>query len=469
MNSVRTQLLLALMIAIALLMAAAVVMSYQSVSYETEELYDAELAQSARVLESLLSIELDFAGPVRPGEISPEERVITAPNVSSIEEYDQFGHKYEKKLAFRVWSRKGTLLLGSGEKSGMLEYAPQRGFAYEEAGGDTWRTFTLFSEPLALWIKVAHRLEIREELTHKIAVLNTSALLLVMPFMVLLVYLIVRWGFKPVLHISNEVANRGAHNLDHLSFTSVPAELKPLVNEINRLMAELSISLERQKRFTSNAAHELRTPLAAIKVHAQNLFPEDERTLKIQQNIVQGIDRLAHMFNQLITLSRMEAADREYLLQPVVLRALVQEVLLELQSEVQKKQQQIALDLPDSESLETNRDVLHILLRNLIGNAVRYTPEQGRIKIEMLSLGQGTGIVISDSGPGLSTEQKKLVFDRFYRASGQNSDGCGIGLSIVSEICEHFDYQIALLDSAIADTGLRVELCFKQPPEINKS
>ncbi|MFW1678744.1 sensor histidine kinase N-terminal domain-containing protein, partial [Pontibacter sp. JAM-7] len=234
MNSVRTQLLVALLVAIALLMGAAVVMSYSSVSYETEELYDAELAQSARVLESLLSIEMEFSGPVPSGAPSPQQRLINPPTVSSLEEYDQFAHKYEKKLAFKVWTRKGTLLLGSGDKLTMLNFSPQRGFGYEESPAGSWRSFTHYSEALALWIKVAQRLEIREELTHKIAILNTSALLLVLPLMVLLIYLIVRWGFKPVLHISHEVANRGAHNLNQLSFNNVPAELNPLVNEINR-------------------------------------------------------------------------------------------------------------------------------------------------------------------------------------------------------------------------------------------
>ncbi|MFW1678385.1 sensor histidine kinase, partial [Pontibacter sp. JAM-7] len=252
-----------------------------------------------------------------------------------------------------------------------------------------------------------------------------------------------------------------AHNLNQLSFNNVPAELNPLVNEINRLMAELAISLERQKRFTSNAAHELRTPLAAIKVHAQNLFPEDERTRRIQQNIVQGIDRLAHMFNQLITLSRVEAADRDYMLQTLQLKTQVAEVLQELQGEIDDKRLQVAVQLNDTLQAETNRDVLQILLRNLLGNAVRYTPEGGTICIDALPAMEGTGLVISDSGPGLNAEQKQLVFDRFYRASGQNTDGCGIGLSIVREICEHFGYQVQLLDSELAETGLRVELRFK--------
>lgn len=458
MSSIRSYLTYTLVIGIGLAIAISIAMSYQRITHETEELYDAELAQITRVLEAVLSIEFEFTGVQISDTVSDKQKLVIPPNIITDGDYDKNGHKYEKKLAFQVWSRKGVPLLGSNANDTLLTFSDQEGYSYETIQGKEWRTFVLYSDYLSIWIKVSQLVEIREEVTHEIASINASILLISLPVIFLLITFIVHRGLAPLNEINKQISIRNNSNLSPLSFSKVPNELKQVVGSVNRLMSSLDNALERQKRFTGNAAHELRTPLAAIKVHAQNIYPDNERLTKIQGHIVSGIDKLTHLFNQLITLSQAECSQDEEKKEFINFLPFINELITELAPTIEEKSINVALKIDSQITIEANRDTLSILLRNLIDNAVKYVSQNGNIEIEACKTDDKINIAISDDGPGLTTEQKTQVFERFYRAANQDTYGCGIGLSIVKEICEGSHYQIDLSDSCIAETGLTVRL-----------
>ncbi|MCE0558158.1 ATP-binding protein [Motilimonas sp. E26] len=470
MKSIRFWLIVMLTSAILVSMLGAIFISYHKVSHETEELYDAELAQLSRVLESLLSIQLDYTQNTNLASLDEKDRVINPPDVHARGEFDLYGHKYEKKLSFQVWTSQGVFLLGSGHGLDMTKLVRKPGYQIEhDTAGVQWRSFTRYSESLKVWIKTAQQMEIREELTHEIASLNVQSLLLMLLVMIVLMVIIIQMGFRSLLRVSEEIESRNPSHLAPLDEREVPSEIMPVVHALNQLLGEIDHSIERQQRFTSNAAHELRTPLAAIKVHAQNLYPQDERTQSIQQKIVQGVDKLTHLFNQLITLSKMETELQEEggreSSKKLLLHGLVDQQLFPLSEQIKVKNLQVDNAVATDLVCLGPENSMSILLRNLIDNAVRYSDENGMIRITATDSADGMSISVMDTGPGLDEQQKQRVFERFYRAAHQQVTGCGLGLSIVKEIVERQQYRILLHDSPLAEHGLWVELFI--PKEIN--
>nr|WP_281419237.1 ATP-binding protein [Marinobacterium ramblicola] len=434
-------------LATTLLLGAGYLLSYMDILYETEEVYDAELAQAARVLESLF-ISQDEDDPALDIHL-PEQIATQATELSDL------GHRYEKKLAFQVWDNAGHPLLGNSADSAALNWDGIPGYGYEH--DQRWRTFTLHSDS-GLWIKVGQDMEIREEIAEEINKHNIQPLLLIVPLLWLMIWLIVRRGLRPLQGVSSELYKRSAEYLDPIDIRSAPHEIAGVVYSINRLMKALERSLQQQKRFTSNAAHELRTPLAAIRIQAQNLMLTDTENLVSQQQIINAVDRLSHMVNQLLTLSRLESGERRDNFELTDIHAGLNGLLQDQRRMIRNRKLDVSLQPAEPVHARVTPDCVDILLRNLLDNALRYTPDGGRILIE---IGQHNGdlqVRISDTGPGLDDEQKVRVFDRFYRAAGQGSEGCGIGLSIVQEICERTGYRVALSDSQLGSHGLCVEL-----------
>jgi two-component system sensor histidine kinase QseC len=431
--------------------------SYARVTHETEELYDAELAQTARILEALLLVELKHSGEPLD-ELSPSSLHIHIPTLDADDDAEEVrGHKYEKKLAFRAWSLKGVPLLSSDGGSELLSFSHQQGYSVTEVNNKAWRTFTLFSNTLSIWITVAQSVEIRDELTEEIALQNSVILIGLIPLVILLIAWIVPRGLAPLVQINREIQSRDDRNLKPLSHEGIPLELQDVVNSLNKFMASLGESIESQRRFTANAAHELRTPLAGIKIHAQNLKADTERNQRIKNNIISGIDRLSYLFNQLITLNRVEAQARDDELEFVSLSQLLDTTVTNLQAKAEQKQQQLLVKAQTGLSLKANPAKFDILLGNLLGNAIKYTPNGGLISLEVCVIhADKASLIIEDNGPGLSEEEREKAFQRFYRAADQAIEGCGIGLSIVKEICDSAHWHISL--SASESGGLRVEV-----------
>ena len=440
--------------------------SYQEAHHEIEELFDAELAQSARTLQSLLRNQLQRT---TLGKL-PEGLYYQAPDIieddSEDNEVSQWGHKYEKKLVFYVWNASGELLLSNTELAiHALTSVP--GYDNETIDQQHWRSFQLFDNQLNIWIKVAQRSDIRGELTDEIVETSILPLLLLMPLLAMIIYGVIRRGLEPLKQLSHDISGRSPDNLQAIPTTDTPTELHTVINAINHLMIQLNHAIQREREFTADAAHELRTPLAAIRVHSQNLYhylqnDSSKATTKQQQtiqHIINGVDRMTHVVNQLLTLMRIQQVQHHHLLS---LNDTVKQEMEQLLPLAQEKQHQLTTDFKNDIKLIGDKEALATLCRNLIENAIRYTPTAGHITVTLQRQGEQAQLQISDNGPGIPDKEKHKVLERFYRMQHQEISGSGLGLSITKEIANQLNATVTLSDNRQQPTGLTVTVCFAQ-------
>jgi signal transduction histidine kinase len=237
-----------------------------------------------------------------------------------------------------------------------------------------------------------------------------------------------------------------------------------MVEALNALLDRVHIAYDNVRLFTSNAAHELRTPLAALKVHSQVALraenPEQQR--EAMQRVERGVDRATALVEQLLTLTRLEPEAAASEKEAVALHTLAEELIAELAPVAIKKEIEVSLDEGDCCVVFGNSGLLGILIRNLVENAIRYTPPQGKVEVSLTAVGDTTRLRVADSGPGIPESEREKVFERFYRSSeheGENKEnGTGLGLAIVARICALQQAQIALGESVFH--GLQVDVFF---------
>lgn len=289
--------------------------------------------------------------------------------------------------------------------------------------------------------------------------------LLGLPFMAILILLAIHHGLKPLDQIAREIATRDPDRLHPVMPDRAPDEIRPLLDALNSLLGRVERTLVNERRFTADAAHELRTPLAALAIQSQvasRSTNPDERQRALEQ-LQLGITRAARLVEQLLTLARLDPTDGIARPLPVALDELAQEVCADHGSLALEKH--IALELDASPvRLSGNGDMLRILLRNLVDNALRYTPDGGQVCVRVGEGADGGELSVVDSGPGIPVEERERAFDRFHRLAGQDIEGSGLGLSIVARIAELHGAKIALED--VPDgSGLRVTVRFPKSPD----
>lgn len=264
----------------------------------------------------------------------------------------------------------------------------------------------------------------------------------------------------PLRQIALAVARRSPENLKPMT-EPAPAETRVLVDSLNKLFLRLEKTLEREKQFTADAAHELRTPLSGLKTQAQvALGARDaaERDHALRQ-LNEGVDRAAHLVQQLLTLARLEPSAATQESTPVNLADLAKQVCGELAPAAVAKMIDLSFLGEVSVLINGNQELLRVLFRNLIDNAIRYTPERGVIEVVVGQRAAGAEVTVTDSGPGIPQEERERVFDRFYRILGNKASGSGLGLSIVRRIVELHGGDIVLGEGR-QGKGLRVVVRF---------
>lgn len=298
----------------------------------------------------------------------------------------------------------------------------------------------------------------RQGLAKKITLLALFPLLLVLPVLAGLLWWVVAAGLRPLVSLTQAVASRSPDNLAPLTLAATPGEVAPLVGRLNHLFGRIGKLIENERRFTADAAHELRTPIAAIKAQLQVAkgaqdAGEHQRAL---DNAIQGCNRATHLIAQLLTLARLESVDASRL-QTCALPALAAEVLAEMAPAA--LQSGVTLELLEGETLAIRGfpALLQVMLRNLLDNAVRYTPAGTHVQVA-ISREQGrTCLRIGDNGPGLPADELAQITRRFYRALGTQAEGSGLGLSIVQRIA---DIHQARLEFESVGQGLTVLVKF---------
>lgn len=367
-----------------------------------------------------------------------------------------------KNLLFQVWSRDGKLLLYSASNSIAPLNDTPIGFSDRKIQNNNWRVYAQVDNLTGAKIIVAELYDIRNKLADDITVSNAYILLVTYPLFGLLVWLIIGIALRSVTRVTSEISNRASTYLEPVEDQNIPIEIKPLVAELNQLFMRLKLAFERNKRFAADAAHELRTPLAALKTQTQVALKaetESDRHHALQK-VLLGVDRSSHIVAQLLTLSRLGQEEGLSDIKPVDLHKLSSEILAFLVPIALEKSIEIELAPPPDDAMVLGNDItLGILIRNIVDNAIRYTPVSGEVKVQVLT--QGTQIIfrVTDSGPGIPPELRERVFERFFRVLGTTAPGSGLGLAIVSQIADLHHAEVTL-STGPGGIGLQFDVIF---------
>lgn len=368
-----------------------------------------------------------------------------------------------KSIQFQVWDNEGKLLLHSFAAPHVPVAKMSTGFHNIWHHHNPWRIFTLNVPKQNIHIIVLQRYDFRAELERQITEDSIMIMLITYPFLALLIWIIVGRGLASIRSTANAIKRRAPNKLTLIRNDNVPTELLPLIDELNHLFHRLAEAFDREQRFASDAAHELRTPLAALKTQVQVAMQQDETPTCTQNaltKVLKSVERSTHVVQQLLTLSRIvpEASINEP--EPLTLRELASEMIIELLPAADLKN--ITLSLHASEtctSVYGNKTAILILLRNLIDNAIRYTPKNSQVEIRITANKETVDLRVIDNGPGISEDLRQRVFERFFRVLGTKTEGSGLGLGIVKQIVDLHRGQVALLKPK-NHTGLEVKITF---------
>ncbi|MBK6631002.1 MAG: sensor histidine kinase N-terminal domain-containing protein [Betaproteobacteria bacterium] len=439
--SIRRRLLMLLTGTVLTAWLATAVFTYFDARKEIGEMLDAHLAQSAGLIAAQLEHEFE----------DMDDHEATLPRQ----------YKHERKIAFQVWDKKGRLRLRSASAPEARLQSQSEGYGDAVIDGKRWRVFSRWDESRDYLVQVGERYELREELAESVASHLMHPLAVALPVLALLIWLGVGAGLAPLGNVAREIQRREPGNLAHLDEGSAPREVVPLIAAINALFDRLRNSLEQERRFTADAAHELRTPLAAVKTQAQVALGarSDAERAHALASVVSGTDRAARLVEQLLVLARLDPQTALPDGQTVGLHDLAAQCIAELAPAAAVKGVEMSLATCDAANVAGDAILLGVLLRNLLDNAVRYTPAGGEVEVGVTCTKDAVLLAVSDSGPGIPETERAQVLDRFYRVLGSGEEGSGLGLSIVKRIADLHRAGVSL-GAGPDGRGLRVEVAF---------
>lgn len=421
----------------ALVWGGTVIVTYFDAREELNEMLDAHLTQAASLLIAQTTGEFE--------EIETEHALPL--------------HKYSRRVAFQIWEHDQLRLHSVNSPQTPLTNRKQ-GFSDSNIAGQRWRVFSSLDASGKLLIHVAEQAEVRDKLAREVAKNLLYPLLIALPLFAILLWLAVSRGLRPLASLTREVALREPDNLAPLPAGAAPSEVLPLIGRLNHLFERIGASMQNERRFTADAAHELRTPVAAIKAQAQVARGAQDATERIHalDSVILGCDRAAHLIEQLLTLARLDSLQKS-VLESCELQTLAVEVIAEMTPLARQKNVQLELAEGEAATVQALPGLLRILLRNLIDNAVRYTPAGTQVQVRVDRENGQPRITVSDNGPGIPEEERDKVLERFYRPLGTGEQGSGLGLSIVQRIAAIHGATLQLSNGE-AGRGLRVMIVF---------
>jgi two-component system OmpR family sensor kinase len=441
-HSLRGRLLWFLLAAITIAAVAQATIAYRTALHDADQIFDYHMQQMALSLRSSTPLSNDEA--------------------RARQEAESAGGNDD--MVVQMWSPDGAQMFHSVSRARL----PQRavlGFSNVRANSTTYRVFSIQTSNQT--VQVAQDLAVRRNMAGNLALRTLGPIAVMMPILMLVVWWVVSGSLQPVARVRSQVASRQADDLSPVSDTGLPDEVRPLVQELNLLFGRVRTAFEAQQHFVADAAHELRTPLAALRLQAQSLDRADtpEARQVAVSRLTAGIDRATRLVEQLLILARQEATAAEGMAaktRPVDLADLARRTAADLAGVAAAKGVDLGLQQADPASIDGQPDALQILLRNLVDNAVKYTPGGGTVDISVLS-GAGTvAVQVEDSGPGIPPDERERVFDRFYRVAGSEAAGSGLGLAIIKAIAERHG-AVLTLGSSERLGGLMATITFKTP------
>lgn len=441
--SLQARLLVPLLTLVAVIWLGAAVATGLDTRHELDELLDGHLAQAAALL------------VVQQASQHDDDDVADAPSL----------HKYAPKVAFQMF-HEGQLVMRSANAGLTPMSMTTSGFdTVRMEDGTQWRVFGTRGAERDVQVFVGEQTSSRNEILWVVLRGMLWPLGVALPLLAMAGWWAVRQGLAPVRRLSHELAQRQAQTLKRVTLGDMPSEMRPLIQALNDLFDRIEHMIVAERRFTADAAHELRTPIAAIRAQAQVAMGANDDTAQRShalQATLAGCDRATRVVEQLLTLARLESGSGAPA-NPVNLSATTRRVAADLAGAALARQQSLALDAADTCTLAGDETLVGVLVRNLIDNAIRYTPQGGRIQVSVSSESGHAILRIEDSGPGMTDLDAGRLGERFFRVLGNNQPGSGLGWSIVKRIAQVAGARVQACRSDLLG-GLAVSVTWPRPP-----
>ncbi len=472
-SSIRTFLLINLLLSVTLIISLAVVGNLFLTHKDIQIQLDAQLTHTTLRIRSFFS---DFNENKR--DISTIQKSLMVPLNHDLKNSLNLAHADSNRARlqmqaikdandnteFQIWDNDGRLVLHSPGAPKTPLSSGRNGISTLWLHTDSWRVSTLYDPQTRLTFMVAERTDYRQSLENKLTKDSLIIMLITYPFLGLLIWVIVGRGLDPLKKVANEVRHRAPSYLKPVDLTQVPNEIEPLVNELNYLFQRLQEAFDREKRFTADAAHELRTPLAALNTHTQVALraktPEERREALLK--VLAGVNRGTHVIQQLLTLNRVtpEAMRKEAV--EFDLRKEAKEIAMQLAPEAINKEIELEmLECAEPTIITGYPTAIGILIRNLVDNAIRYSPQGSTVSIKLEHQDNQLVLRVIDNGPGVPEELRERIFERFFRVIGSDASGSGLGLGIVQQIVR-LHHATIKLETPENGKGLDFQVWFPQ-------
>lgn len=420
MNSIRIRLFLILLLATGVVWLSAFVWIQRSTRAEVERVLDARLAEAGQMVSSLISD--------RRIDVASAAAVVTDRAVAE----DRLAAEYSHKLSCQIWSLDGTLVGASGGAPAGQLSAQETGFGDSIVDGEEWRVYSVVNQELGVRVMVGDSHTVRDRLVRDVTTGLILPALLILPLLAGLIWLSLRRGLLPLDRLAEGLSRRTADDLSPVAAGTLPDEIRPVGTALNGLFGRVSAARDREKAFTSFAAHELKTPLAGIKTQAQvAMMASDQATRdRALGRIQHGVDRTDRMVRQLLSLASVDSAETG----PeatVDVAAIIRDVVEDLGRPAAAKG--ISVTLPENRPAPIRSDavLLTVALRNIIENAIAVAPHGSEVAITIGTTGGRLRICVMDRGPGIAQADRARVTERFFRGAGADTNGSGLGLAIV--------------------------------------
>ncbi len=399
---------------------AASLVAWQQTRDTLDKLFDTQQMLFAK---RLLTMDLD--------EIRAPERMREVPKKA------KHGRLDDDALAFAIYTPDGRMVLNDGENGRDIPYHYRRdGFDNGQLNDDNdeWRFLWLTAPDGKYRVVVGQEHEYRQEMALDVVRSQFTPWLVALPIMLLVLIVLLSRELRPLKKLSQTLRARTPDATDRLATQGVPIEVRPVVDALNQLFARTQAMMARERRFTSDAAHELRSPLTALKVQtevAQLSLDDPQAQAKALTQLHAGIDRASRLVEQLLTLSRLDSLESLDDVEPLNMADLLQSVVMDSYHPAQQAGIEIRLNILDPQVTRTGQQLLlSLLVRNLLDNAVRYSQRGSRVEVTL----DTHSVIVRDNGPGIAPDALTRIGERFYRPPGQDQTGSGLGLSIVKRI-----------------------------------
>ena len=435
--SIRRYLTLILLSVITLVTFAAAIQGYRSSMAKATSVFDNELRSLTHVLVNITDLSTQSLAP--------------QPNAAFV---------------FQIWHQ-NKLIVSSHPKLKTAISDFKNAFSEHNFLAQRWRTYGHFFESDNKWVLVAQPVNKRFELAEQMILAAVTPLVLCIPLLAIIIFLLVSSGLRPLRLLSENLRTKKTDDLSPIPQQNQRNELSPVLETLNQLFERLNAAFSRERRFASDAAHELRTPLSVLKINAHNLAIElknNPTTHTNMQYLQQGIERMSHVVEQILLLNRTNPEQYQGQFKQLNTAALCQTVIASLFPQIEGKKQEIEL-VGQGTSIQGDEFSLGILLQNLISNASEYSPQGSWIRVTLKTVDNQVVIQVEDAGPGIEKSEYQRVFERFYRIGGDRhsskTPGCGLGLAISKHIADLHKASIKLSRSKQL-SGLSVELFLPQ-------